>query len=470
MVRFVIQYRRPIVVFSGSMLLVSVLLTLFLWLGSPRWSAVPWHFAILGGLTAGLLAAVTDGRVRTMPPRPTAPLRGSIVPIGQVLLAGYAAGTLQRIFPETITDLGHIGVYMVISGLYFGLWYARHHLARVHAPVNHRRALVRRFSLRAVQSLLWTVFALEASLLLVNGIHLKAPCSALDLPRRRQGCVVAFDQASYPWELQISEDGSLVVTTDANDGIYIWSPAQRALVRRLERTKYRVASLALSPDQQIIAAGYRDGTIQLWRIADGRVLQTFAAHADRVNALAFAPDGQTLASASDDRTARLWRVGSDQPLQTLDHADSVHHVGFMPDGASLITAHYKTLRVWDVQRGTVTHTLALPDDAASIAVSPDGKIIATGLYDGSVRLWRSSQESSQTLVESGDPVDVLAFSPNGRQLVTSYRDGARIWQVADATLLHTMVLDDHIATARFTPQHLLLMTNGLETVYMWRPS
>lgn len=467
MLGFVTRSTRPLVVFGGTALLVGVVLSTFFWLFASRLSMVPWHLVILGGLTGGLLAVMTDRRIRTTPPSPPVPPRRSIIPVWQVLFTWISVTLLDLIFPEIITPLVQIGLVLGVSGLSFGLSYARHHLTT--AEVDLGSSEFRRFTLRAIQGLMWAVIAWQMSLLLLSLVHLKAPCSWLDLPRRRQGCLVTFDQASYPWESQISVDGSLVVTADANGGIYIWSSSQRVLVRRLEVPNQRVASLALSHDQQVIAAGFRDGTIRLWRIADGSLQHTFTEHTGRVNELFFSPDGQIMASASNDRTVRVWHLGTRRLMQMLAHPDQVSHVALMPDGVRLVAEYNATILVWDIQQGQVTRKLVLPAGIVSMAVSPDGQLIAAGLDDRTVQLWRSPNVSAEKLVELRDRADVLAFSPDGVELLMSAStEDVRIVQVADGTLVRTVALDDHIQSARFTPQQLLLVTNSLGAAFLWQ--
>jgi WD40 repeat protein len=67
-----------------------------------------------------------------------------------------------------------------------------------------------------------------------------------------------------------------------------------------------VESLALSPDQKLLASGSRDRKIKIWNMVSGQEMAVLGGHGKRIRSLAFSPDGRLLASAGDDGTVRIW--------------------------------------------------------------------------------------------------------------------------------------------------------------------
>ena len=113
-------------------------------------------------------------------------------------------------------------------------------------------------------------------------------------------------------------------------------------------------------------------------------------------------------------------------------------MAFSPDGKTLATDDDSNgpVRLWDVATGRqVGHGFGSGSPStASVAFSPDGKILAIGTYGGSVQLWdvATGQQIGSLDTHSGQ-VNSVAFSPDGKTLATGDDSGAaRLWDVATA--------------------------------------
>ncbi len=218
--------------------------------------------------------------------------------------------------------------------------------------------------------------------------------------------------------------------------------------------------LAYSPDGCWLAAGTADNLIYVWDVeralAERGVRQpviVFAGHDDHVRGLDFSPDARLLASGSVDGTIRLWDFaaaaaaaqvpGADRPIspgRTLGvltgHSAPVHDVVFDPGGQRLISCGAdRTIRVWDVRadapvsdargrhfyrvaRRRLINTLrghARP--VRRLRVLPDGRIVSGG-EDGTVRLWAQDAEDIPRLREHFSSVFSVAFTPDGRYVLS----------------------------------------------------
>ena len=91
---------------------------------------------------------------------------------------------------------------------------------------------------------------------------------------------------------------------------------------------------------------------------------------------------------------KLWDIRTSKELATLKgHSDAVESVAFAPDGKTLATGSWdKTVKLWDVTAGKELATLqGHTDKVRSVAFAPDGKTLATGSDDQTVKLWGMSR-------------------------------------------------------------------------------
>ena len=160
------------------------------------------------------------------------------------------------------------------------------------------------------------------------------------------------------------------------------------------------------------------------------------------------------------------------------HDSSVQSVAFSPDGALLASGSWDgTIRLWQVADRTLLHTLKMPTarDASyshDVAFSPDGTTLAFGLPDGTVRLWRVSDGTLlRTLRGNADKICSLAFSPDGRILASGSWDSTiRLWQVADGTPLRTLTgHEDGVLDLAFSPDGSMLASASFDgEVQVWQ--
>ena len=113
-------------------------------------------------------------------------------------------------------------------------------------------------------------------------------------------------------------------------------------------------------------------------------------------------------------------AGQPKPPKTLKgHTREVFSVAFSPDGKTVASGSAdQSIKLWDVAGGKNTATLkGHTDFVQSVAFSPDGKTLASGSRDKTVNLWDvASGKTTATLKGHTDRVWSVAFSPDGKTL------------------------------------------------------
>jgi hypothetical protein len=251
------------------------------------------------------------------------------------------------------------------------------------------------------------------------------------------------DVAERVYSLQYSPNGKLIATgagTPAQLGeVKIFSAATGDLVTELGRTGDAIFTVAFSPDGKRLATGGADRAIRVYDVATGKQQLSIEDHADWVLDLAWLPDGSKIVSASRDKTAKVFDAHTGDSLVTFNgHAEPVFGVAIAPDGITAITSgRDKSLRRWNVADAKeIQRITGFGDDVLHVAITKDGRIFSCSA-DRMARLHAlGSGQLLKTFAGHADWVYSLAFCPATNRLATGSFDGeVRLWNVADGQAL-----------------------------------
>ncbi len=309
---------------------------------------------------------------------------------------------------------------------------------------------------------IWTAaFARDDSILVTAGLDgtsrvFSPGAGALAGEWRSRGAVASGDRSGPALAAAVEREGRLVA-----------GGVETVVARHTDR----VNSIRFAPDGGALVTGSEDGTARVVA-RDGRPIATLAQGEAIVRAV-FSPDGRLVATTSPAGVARLWRrEGGAALCRFSGHQKAVWDVAFSRDGRLVATGSDDgTARVWRADRCALVRSFEMGAPANTVAFTPDGGALLVGLESGEMSVLSLADGRERVRLEGhGDILTAMAISPDGRRIASAAIDGRlSIWDGRSGALLFSVEADvGKIGDVGFAAGGEEVFTVGPGDIRLWR--
>lgn len=243
-----------------------------------------------------------------------------------------------------------------------------------------------------------------------------------------------------------------------------------------------VSAMDLASDESHSVTACEDGKVRVWNLASGDVVAQASFDKGSATGVQFSPDASTiLVTSADNRGVWNWAwqnaqqapLDDTQPLVAAKELGSLWTASYTPDGRRVLTVGGNDARMFDATTGKPGLRFSPHGAVAAIAITQDGRVVATGSWDGTAKLWDAATGKVLRQLVGGHTgyINSIDFSPDGQWVATASDDGtARLWRVSDGEPTPT-VLEGHtgaLRSVRFSPDGgRLLTTSSDRTAKLW---
>ena len=227
------------------------------------------------------------------------------------------------------------------------------------------------------------------------------------------------------------------------------------------------------------AEAEQNKAVALKLVAEGQLAENRDRNQLQLHALLAIESTKRYPSALANQSLRHALELMPRPLATMVHQDSVSAVGFSPDGKLLASgSRDNTVRVWDLATGKELQRFSHDSPVNAVSFSPGGKLLASGSEDKTVRLWDLATGKELQRFSHDSSVTAVSFSPDGKTLASGSGDvidkdnTVRVWDLATGKELHRLAHDSTVNAVSFSPDGKTLATGSWDKtvrLWLWQP-
>jgi WD40 repeat protein len=218
-----------------------------------------------------------------------------------------------------------------------------------------------------------------------------------DVAERKVRATVKFSDAGG--EMVYSPDGKLLVlSSEVKDkSVLLLDPATGKEISRLKDHATDTRFVTFSPNGKILAVAGSKGEIYFWDMVTRKQITVFRAHPEDhyVTGIVFTPDGKQIVSCANRPIVRVHDVATTDEIANFKCLGSAESIALTPDGKTVVVVGFRmdAVKLYDMPGGKLRGYLpGSKNRVTKLALSPDGKVIASGGLEEVIRLWNMPEQ------------------------------------------------------------------------------
>lgn len=254
--------------------------------------------------------------------------------------------------------------------------------------------------------------------------------------------------------------GDQIAYADASGNLQIVSSQNGGQIFSFQReSSSSVSVLEWSPDGNALAVATENGPIEVWDTETGTLRNILQVTGTGIRSLSWNPDSTQLASASQEAfpdNVTIWDVSTGTIVFSPIVGDALS-VALSPDGALIAVSKFGEIQLWDAVSRQLTRMIHTPEYIVAMAWNPNNMTIASAdtyvAQNSVVRIWDiNTGQLLDTLEGHTDVINAVHWNASGDQLVTASHDGTvRLWDAFSGQIMQIYQTGDSVFTASFSP-------------------